>query len=130
MFEQITFADLFKPMVEVTKPIRILELFAGYGSQSMALRNLGAKFEHYKCVEFDEFAQASFNAVHGTSFSATDVCNVHGTDLEIVDRNKYTYLLTYLLVPLHRYIGSRTAKRNGRGQRHKIGFVVGSPENT
>lgn len=95
MFEQITFADLFKPMVEVTKPIRILELFAGYGSQSMALRNLGAKFEHYKCVEFDEFAQTSFNAVHGTSFSATDVCNVHGKDLEITDRDKYAYLLTY-----------------------------------
>ena len=54
MTGQMTLFDLTRPMVEVNKPIRLIELFAGYGSQAMALRNIGADFEHYKVVEFDK----------------------------------------------------------------------------
>ena len=35
------------------KKIRLIELFAGIGSQAKALKNIGADFEHYKVVEFD-----------------------------------------------------------------------------
>lgn len=32
----------------INKPIRLIELFAGIGSQAMALRDIGADFEHYR----------------------------------------------------------------------------------
>lgn len=67
----------------------------GYGSQALALRELGANFEHYRVVEFDKYAVASYNAVHNTDFEVTDIRDVKGSDLEIVDTDKYAYLLTY-----------------------------------
>lgn len=40
--------NLFK----INKPIRIIELFGGYGSQSIALKRLNANFEHWKLCEW------------------------------------------------------------------------------
>lgn len=34
------------------KPIRLIELFAGYGSQALSLKYLGANFEHWKISEW------------------------------------------------------------------------------
>lgn len=80
---------------KITKPIRLIELFAGVGSQAMALRDIGAKFEHYRVVEWDKYAMASYNAIHGTDFTTTDICDLKGEDLGIVDKENFTYLLTY-----------------------------------
>lgn len=82
------------------KPIRLIELFGGIGSQAMALSNLGVDFEHYRLVEFDNYPVASYNAIHGTDFTPTDITKIHGDDLGIVDTDKFTYLLTYLLFSL------------------------------
>ena len=68
---------------------------AGYGSQAMALRNIGADFEHYKVVEFDKYAIASYNAVHGTDFQTMDIRDVKGGDLGITDKDKYDYIMFY-----------------------------------
>ena len=83
------------PQVKVDKPIRLIELFGGIGSQAMALRDIGADFEHYRLVEFDKYAVASYNSIHGTDFVTADIRNVHGKDLGIVDKDKFTYILTY-----------------------------------
>lgn len=43
--------NLFESLYEtykIKKPIRLIELFAGYGSQALALEYLGVNFEHYK----------------------------------------------------------------------------------
>ena len=88
------FSELY-PKFTITKPIRLIELFAGIGSQAKALKNLGADFEHYKVVKFDKYAIASYNAVHGTNFEVSDIREVHAADLEIVDRDKYCYICTY-----------------------------------
>lgn len=61
------------PEVKIDKPIRLIELFGGIGSQAMALRNLGADFEHYRLVEFDKYAVKSYNAIHGTEFETADI---------------------------------------------------------
>ena len=61
----------------------------------MALKRIGAKFEHYRVVEFDKYAIASYNAVHGTEFSTMDITKVHADDLNIVDTDKYCYMMTY-----------------------------------
>lgn len=110
---QLSIFDIGKQPYKITKPIRLIELFAGVGSQAMALRDIGADFEHYRVVEFDKYAIKSYNAIHGTDFPTMDVTQIKGEDLGIVDKEKYTYLLTYLLIPLHRFISSRKNVRNG-----------------
>lgn len=92
---QVSIFDLTMPLFKIDKPIRLIELFAGIGSQAMALRDLGADFEHYRVVEFDKYAVRSYNAIHGTKFEPKDIRNVKGGDLGIVDLNKWTYIMTY-----------------------------------
>lgn len=84
-----------KPKLKIKKPIRLIELFAGIGAQAMALRDIGADFERYRVVEFDKFAIASYNAIHGTDFPTIDIRDFHGDDLGIVDTDKYCYILFY-----------------------------------
>ena len=93
--EQLTIFDMLYPTFKIDKPIRLIELFAGVGSQAMALRNIGANFEHYRVCEFDKYAVASYNAIHGTDFETSDIRNLKGGDLGIVDLNKWTYIMTY-----------------------------------
>lgn len=95
MYEQLDILDLTRPAFRIDKPIRLIELFAGVGSQAMALRDLGVDFEHYRVVEFDRFAVASYNAIHGTDFETTDICNIRGADLGICDTDKFCYIMTY-----------------------------------
>ena len=61
----------------------------------MALRDLGADFEHYKVVEFDKFAIKSYNAIHGTNFPTLDITEIRGSDLQIEEIEKYCYIMTY-----------------------------------
>ena len=77
------------------KPIRLIELFAGIGAQAKALENLQIPFEHWRVCEFDEWAISSYNAVHGTTFATSDITKISADDLDIVDTNEYTYILTY-----------------------------------
>jgi len=83
------------------KPIRLIELFGGIGSQAMALRDLEKEgfipngWETWKLVEFDKYCIKSYNAIHGTNFETVDIKDVHGEDLEVVDTDKYDYILTY-----------------------------------
>ena len=95
MSQQLTIFDELCDKFSITKPIRLIELFAGYGSQAMALKRAGAKFEHYRVVEFDKYAIKSYNAVHGTDFPAIDITTVHAADLGIIDTNDYCYMMTY-----------------------------------
>lgn len=81
--------------MKLKKPIRLIELFAGIGAQAKALENLGIEFEHYRICEFDKYAVASYNAVHGTNFSTSDITKIHAEDLGIIDTDKYDYIMTY-----------------------------------
>lgn len=83
------------PTMEINKPIRLITLFSGIGSQEMALRDIGADFEIWKVVEFDKYAMKAYNAIHGTNFTTTDIRDVHGVDLGIERCDEFTYLLTY-----------------------------------
>lgn len=81
--------------LKITKPLRLIELFAGIGAQAKALENLGVNFEHYRICEFDKYAVASYNAVHGTEFTTSDITKIHAADLGIVETDKYEYIMTY-----------------------------------
>ena len=54
IFDYLTGNERFK----ITKPIRLIELFAGIGAQAKALKRLGADFEHYKISEWEVHATA------------------------------------------------------------------------
>jgi DNA (cytosine-5)-methyltransferase 1 len=93
--EQMNLFDFIGEDTSIDKKIRLIELFAGYGSQAMALKRLGADFEHYRVVEFDKHACNLYNKVHKTNFEPTDICDVKGGDLGIKEKDMYCYLLTY-----------------------------------
>lgn len=135
--------DDYKP-----KKVRLIELFAGYGSQNLSLKYLGANYEHYKICEWATKSIQAYNDLHtqdytdyskdmskdevinylfnkgisldynkpmnlqeikikGESWSRqvynniiatnnlVNIQQVKGSDLEIVDTDKYDYLMTY-----------------------------------
>ena len=46
------FDFIFDETYKIKKPIRLIEMFAGYGSQALALKYLGVNFEHWKIAEW------------------------------------------------------------------------------
>ena len=120
------FSELY-PKFTITKPIRLIELFAGIGSQAKALKNLGANFEHWKAVEFDKYAMASYNAIHGTNFEVSDIREAHAEDLEIREREILLHHDLFLSLP--RFEHCRTPKRNEEGGRHTERIALGSGKN-
>lgn len=94
-YQQLDIFDMTRQTFRIDKPIRLIELFAGVGSQAMALRDLGVEFEHHRAIEFDRFAMNSYNAIHGTDFQTSDVREIKGGDLGITNTDRYCYILTY-----------------------------------
>lgn len=122
--EQVSLFEYTMPTFKIDKPIRLIELFAGIGSQAKALERIGVPFEHWRAVEFDKYAMASYNAVHGTSFETSDIRDIHADDLDI--REREILLHHDLFVPMSRFIIGRTRQRNGKGQRNTFRSPVGS----
>ena len=88
MIEEFDLFSFNTPKFKIDKPIRLIELFAGIGSQAKALKNLGANFEHHYVCEIDKYAIASYNAVHGTNFETKDITKVHADELKIAERER------------------------------------------
>lgn len=146
------FVDVY-PRYKITKPIRLIEMFGGYGTFSLGLKYIGANYESYKLVEwaiksikayknihfpddntdytvagelgvseewikdwlYEKGISSNYNEpmtkeqINRLSFSQVkDIYNniqathnlvniqqVHGSDLEIVDKDKYDYILSY-----------------------------------
>jgi len=103
MQENINLFSYILPKYKITKPIRLIELFAGIGSQAKALKNLGANFEHYKAIEIDKYAMASYNAVHGTNFETSDITKVKAEDLEIAEREIHLYNDLFVSLPRFKF---------------------------
>lgn len=53
--------------------MRIIELFAGIGACSVALKRIGIDLEIVDAVEIDKYAISSFNAIHNTKFVTQDI---------------------------------------------------------
>lgn len=136
-------------VLDRNKPIRLIELFAGYGSQALALKYLGVQFEHWKICEWAVKSIQAYKDVHypedNTDYTENlsdvevksqlknlgissnyneamtgmqvdrlqiqnartilnniiatknlvNISQVKGTDLDIVDTDKYNYIVTY-----------------------------------
>ena len=72
--DNLSIFDCNKTPLKIDKPIRLIELFAGVGSQAKSLKRLGANFEHYRISEWEVNAAASYKAIHkendNTDYSA------------------------------------------------------------
>ena len=147
--DNMTIFDVMYENYKITKPIRLIEFFAGYGSQAFALKYLDVPFEHWricewavpsiqaykdahftndnidysKCftkeyiIEFlynsgismdynqpmkleqikrmsEEQLRTIYNNILATN-NLVNIQKVKGERLDIVEQDKYTYVLTY-----------------------------------
>lgn len=69
--------------------IKVLELFGGYGSQALALENLGIDFQSDLC-DFDKYAERAYNQLHGETFNYGDICSIDETKLPHYDLITYS----------------------------------------
>ena len=60
---QSSMFDGTKPFI-IDKPIRLIELFAGYGSQNLALKYLGVKFKSWKICEWAVKSIQAYKDLH------------------------------------------------------------------
>jgi len=63
---QTSIFDVLYPKYKITKPIRLIEFFAGYGSQALALKYLEAEFEHWKICEWAVKSIQAYKDIHFT----------------------------------------------------------------
>jgi len=64
---QTTIFDMMYPKYKINKPIRLIELFGGYGSQALALKYLGVEFEHWKLCEWAVKSIQAYKDIHFTN---------------------------------------------------------------
>lgn len=147
MHEKTSIWEFMYETKKIAKPIRLIECFAGIGSQYRALQNVFKdKVESYKIVEWAYNSIVAYNNIHlkdktdyskdltkeeliskikgiSTNYNTPltpdqlnkkplvwlqkaynnikathnliDIMQVKGEDLEIVDKDKYEYILTY-----------------------------------
>lgn len=79
---QMSLFDGSQPF-KIDKPIRLIELFAGYGSQALSLKYLGVPFEHHVISEWAVKSIQAYKDMHFASDS-TDY-SMGMTDGELVD---------------------------------------------
>ena len=69
--------------------LRVFEAFAGYGSQSIALRNIGIDYEVVAISEIDKYAIKAYESIHGKVNNLGDISKINVED--IPDHDLFTY---------------------------------------
>jgi len=146
---QLNIFDVIYPKFKIDKPIRLIEFFAGYGSQALALKYLGVEFQHWKICEWAVKSIQAYKDIHftdddtdysdfiskeslieilyklgissnynepmtkeqitrlnekqlrtiynniKTTHNLVNIQQIKGEDLEIIDKDEYTYILSY-----------------------------------
>lgn len=74
--------------------IKVFEAFAGYGSQSMALRRLGIDFQVVGISEIDKYAIQAYMAVHGDTPNYGDISKIDWSCVPDFDFLTYSFPCT------------------------------------
>ena len=69
------------------RPLRLIELFAGIGSQTQALKNIGVPHKVVAISEIDKYAITSYMAIHGETKNLGDICKIE----QLPDADMWTY---------------------------------------
>lgn len=64
--DNLTIFDMLYEDYKIKKPIRLIECFAGYGSQALALKYLGVPFEHHRICEWAVPSIQAYKDAHFT----------------------------------------------------------------
>lgn len=65
--DNLTIFDMLYEDYKIKKPIRLIECFAGYGSQALALKYLGVPFEHHRICEWAVPSIQAYKDAHFTN---------------------------------------------------------------
>lgn len=95
--------------------IRVFEAFAGYGSQSMALRRLGIDFEVIGISEIDKYAIQAYMAVHGDTPNYGDISKIDWSSVPDFDFLTYSFPCTDIS-----NAGKRKGLAEGSGTRSSL----------
>ncbi len=95
--------------------IRVFEAFAGYGSQSMALKRLGIDFEVVGISEIDKYAIQAYMAVHGDTPNYGDISKIDWSSVPDFDFLTYSFPCTDIS-----NAGKRKGLAEGSGTRSSL----------
>lgn len=95
--------------------IRVFEAFAGYGSQSMALKRLGIDFEVVGISEIDKYAIQAYMAVHGETHNYGDISKIDWSSVPDFDFLTYSFPCTDIS-----NAGKRKGLAEGSGTRSSL----------
>lgn len=71
--------------------LRVFEAFAGYGSQSLSLRNIGVDYEVVAISEIDKYAIQAYEAIHGSTLNLGDISKIDIKDIPEHDLFTYSF---------------------------------------
>lgn len=84
VMEQISFFE--KNQYKIKKPLRLIELFAGYGSQALALKYLGVPFENYKISEWNVNSILAYYRIHKKENKEHEINKIDNVDLFLFEK--------------------------------------------
>lgn len=78
-----TIFDMMYPKFKIDKPIKLIEMFGGYGSQFLSLKYINADVEHHKLIEWAAKSIQAYNDIHIQDYTdySKDL-----TDDEVLDK--------------------------------------------
>ena len=100
------------------KPIRVIELFAGIGSQAQALKNLEIPHEIIGISEIDKYAIMGYEAIHGPVNNLGDITKIE--HLPECDLITYSFPCQDLSIA-----GAKRGMAEGSGTRSALLWEVG-----
>lgn len=77
-------------------PLRVFEAFAGYGSQAIALRNIGVPYKVVGISEIDKYAIKAYMAIHGETTNYGDISKIDWSEVPDFDLFTYSFPCTDL----------------------------------
>lgn len=105
----------FLTTLTLMEKIRVFEAFAGYGSQSMALKRLGIDFEVVGISEIDKYAIQAYMAVHGETHNYGDISKIDWNSVPDFDFLTYSFPCTDIS-----NAGKRKGLAEGSGTRSSL----------
>lgn len=95
--------------------IRIIELFAGIGSQVQALKNAGIEHKAVAISEIDKYAIQTYNLLHGEVLNLGDISTINPADAPDCDLITYSFPCQDLSVA-----GAQLGAEEGSGTRSSL----------
>lgn len=90
--------------------LKVVELFAGVGTQRMALKLLGVEHDVVAISEIDPYAINSYKAIHGDTLNLGDISKIDPKDVPDCDLLTYSYPCTNISIA-----GSKEGLAEGSG---------------